>query len=236
MRPTLYNISGAPRGWRVLLGLAFKGLDADVRTLSLAEKDHQKPDFLALNPRATVPVLRDGETILRDSVAILAWLDRAHPEHPLFGETPEEAAKIWQIAMECNDYLRHAANELLSRVFTSDGSVPDRDSDAFKGFEMAADLMHAECAYLEELLGDGRSFLAGETPSAADAIAFPEIRLVQRGIETKHALMSALGFGYPPDLYPLTAAWKDSLNAMPSVISTLPGHWDEAPKPLSKSA
>ncbi len=235
MRHTVYTFSGAPRGWRVLLGLAFKGLDADVRLLSIAGQDHKKPDFLALNPRAKAPVLIAGTTVLRDSIAILAWLDRAYPEHPLFGETADEAATIWQIAMECREYLRKGNQQLLSRAFFTDAIVPAVGSADQEKLMAEAALVHNECGYLEEILSDGRPFLAGDRPTAAEAIAFPEIRLLQRAVETRHDLMNAAGFGYPPDLYPRLASWKNRLNEMPDVEATMPPHWSES-RPLAKSA
>lgn len=235
MRPTLYTFSGAPRGWRVLLGLAFKGIDADIRILSVLEKDHLKPDFLKMNPRAKVPVLVAGETLLRDSIAILAWLDRAYPDRPLFGATPEEAAIIWQISMECREYLREANRQLLSRAFFTDARVPQDGSEDEQAFKREAAFVHAECRYLDELLSDGRTFLAGEKPSAADALAFPEVRLLQRAVETKNELMTAAGFGYPPDLFPNVADWKNRLNAMPEITATMPPHWQEH-SPLAETA
>ncbi len=226
MKPTLYHFSGAPRAWRVLLGGAFKGIELERQLLSYADGDHRTEGFLALNPRATVPVLTVGDTKLRDSIAILAWLDRAYLDKPLFGSTPDEAAVIWQIAMECAEFLREASHMLLLQVFSSDGRIPSADSPEHATLQSGADLMHAECRYLESLLSDGRPFLAGEVPTAADAVAYPEIRLMERAVTIKHELMADLGFGDPPALYPLTAAWKARLSAMPEVAATLPQHWN----------
>ena len=227
MRPTLYQFSGAPRGWRVLLGLAFKGIDVEVKTLSFADRDHYKAYFKALNRRATVPVLVSGETILRDSIAILAWLDRASPEKPLFGKTQEEAAQIWQITMECADYLREANHQFLTQVFSSEDNVPTEGSTDAASLKAGADLMHAECRYLENLLSDGRPFLAGARPTAAEAVAFPEIQLLQRAVMTKNDVMASVGFGFPSDLYSKTADWKVRLNDLPEVAATMPPHWNE---------
>ncbi|MFS8185045.1 glutathione S-transferase family protein [Pseudovibrio denitrificans] len=227
---SLYTISGAPRGWRVLLGLVFKGLSADVIYLKASEKEHKQPEFTALNPRATVPVLTSDHGVLRDSIAILAWLDRAYPEKPLFGHSPEVAAEIWQLTMECCDYLREANRQLLVPVFAGDGSSPEAGSDAARQLNAAAELAHAECRYLEGIFSDGRAYLCGDEPSAADAIAFPEVRLIQRAVETKHDLMASLGFMHPPDLYPFVAAWKTRLNEDPRVEATMPTHW-QAPQP-----
>ena len=92
-----------------------------------------------------------------------------------------------------------------------------------------ADLVHAECRYLESILSDGRWYLCGDAPGAADAVAFPEIRLMQRVVETKHDLLSALGFAYPPDLYPKVADWRARLNGDPGVAATIPAHWGATP-------
>ena len=227
MRPTLYQFSGAPRGWRVLLGLAFKGIQVEIKTLSLADRDHHKADFKALNPRATVPVLVSGDTILRDSIAILAWLDRAFPEKPLFGNTQEEAAQIWQITMECADYLRGANHQFLTQVFSSEDNVPAEGSTDAASLNAGAELVHAECRYIENLLSDGRPFLAGASPTAAEAVTFPEIQLLQRAVLTKNDMMASVGFGFPPDVYPKTAGWKDRLNDMPEVAATMPRHWNK---------
>ncbi len=226
----LHTFSGAPRGWRVLLGMSFKGLSPDIRYLNYSEKEHHKPDFLKLNPRATAPTLETKNGALRDSIAILAWLDREYPENPLFGTTPQEAGMIWQTTMECCDYLRKSTDQLLSLVFSSDGSVPAEGSTERDALDTAAELAHAECRFLEDILSDGRLYLCGDLPSAADAVAFPEIRIMQRAVETKHELMSALGFGYPPDLYPKVADWKARLNDDPGVAATMPPHWNAAPK------
>lgn len=225
MTLTIHTFSGAPRGWRVLLGLAFKGLDFDTRLMSAADKDHHKPQFLALNPRATAPVLETGDGVLRDSIAILGWLDRAYPDRPLFGATPQQAAEIWQTTMECCDYLRQATDQLLRKVFASDGSVPANGSPERLELQRAAELFHAECLYLENILADGRPYLGGDRPSAADAVAFPEIRLLQRGADTKPDLMSALGFTFPLQAFPKLGSWLMRLNDDPAVATTMPPHW-----------
>ena len=111
MTLTVYTISGAPRGWRVLVGLTLKGLDYEVRYLEGSKRQHKSAEFLKINPRGTVPVLNADGQIVRDSIAILAWLDRQYPDKPLFGEAADEAARIWQLTMECCDYLRDAGQK-----------------------------------------------------------------------------------------------------------------------------
>jgi glutathione S-transferase len=224
MTLTVHTISGAPRPWRVLLGLTFKGLNYETHYLEASKAEHKAPAFLKLNPRGKVPVLETGDLILRDSIGILAWLDRQYPDRPLFGKTADEAARIWQVTMECCDYLRAAGQSLLFPILVLNEPLPAPDSDEMAALKVAGEAMHAECRYLETLL-DGNSYLGGQHPSAADAIAFPEIRLIQRGLERKADHMAAAGFDNTAELYPRVAEWKVRVGALEGVDTTLPIHW-----------
>lgn len=224
MTLTLHTVSGSPRGWRVLIGLVLKGLEWDTRLLQLSTMEHRSEAFRALNPRATVPVLEADGLVLRDSIAILAWLDRQYPEHPLFGRSPEQAAHIWQLTMECCDYLRDAGNELLAPILLGGKPLPDEGTGERDAFDAAAQALHAEYRWLENRL-DGCAFVAGDTPSAADAVAFPEIRLVRRAVETKPEIMAPLGFEEPPARYPGVVSWMDRVAALPGMAATMPPHW-----------
>ena len=226
MTITVYSISGAPRPWRVLLGLAFKGLDYDIYHLEVSKREHKAPEFLKINPRGTVPVLDDSGTLLRDSIAALAWLERRYPEPPLFGTTLDDAAAVWQITMECSDHLRRAIDGMLRRPLVLGEPLPDAGTAERDDWETAGDALHAECRLLENLLAE-RHYLAGHRPSAADAVAFPEIRLIERAADTKPDMMNALGFGASDDLYPRLAAWKARIGALPGVDKTFPYHWTQ---------
>ena len=225
MQPTLFQISGAPPSWRVRLGLAFKGIDADIRTITSAELTQDNSEILRLNPRGTLPILDTSTGPVSDSIAILAWLDRAFSGPELFGATPDAAADIWPLVMDACDYLRAANKQLLSIVFPSDGTVPDAESPQAEMLAQGAKLAHIECQHLDTRLAEGRPFLCGDHPTAAEAVIYPEMRLIQRAMETKPALMAHFGFAQMEQRYPTLAAWMDRLNAMPVVAETRPEHW-----------
>lgn len=225
MTLTLSTISGSPRGWRVLLGMAFKGLTPEINELKLSENEHKSAPFLSLNPRGTVPTLECDGIVIRDSVAILAWLDRKFPEKPIFGTTHEEAAQIWQTTMEVRQYLRQAAADFLAPVFFGGASLDDKGTDAWHDLVAASEAMKAEMRFLDGLLSNGRPFLSGATPSAADALAWPEILLVQRARETKPDLMTELGFAELASQLDHLETWKERVFECPGVKATMPGHW-----------
>ncbi|PCJ18814.1 MAG: glutathione S-transferase [SAR86 cluster bacterium] len=224
MNLKIYTVSGAPRGWRALLGMAFKGLDYEVKYLEASKGEHKASDFLAINPRGTVPVLEVDGVLIRDSLAILAWLDHQYPQHPLFGNTPEIAANIWQITTECNDYLRAAINDVFTPILVLGETLPESGTEKREELDAAVERLHKECRYLNNLLNDNCCF-GSASPSAADAIIFPEISLVHRAIEKKHHHMEEIGLASFDKDYPQIEIWRNHIAAQEGVLKTMPIHW-----------
>jgi glutathione S-transferase len=214
----LYSISGAPRPWRVLLGLVAKGLDVELRTLNGSAKEHQRPAFLALNSRGRVPVLKDGAFVLPDSLAIFAYLEKKYPEPPLFGTTPEEHARIWQLVSEAEDDLRERCNALLRPLFflQQDDTNPEVRAAALE--------VHGELKRIEALLGRS-PFLVGSRLTAADCFCFPDVRLVVRATERFSEVLRRLEFHPFAEVYPRTLQWVNRIEALPGYEKTFPAHW-----------
>lgn len=224
MTLTVHAVSGAPLPWRVLCGLAFKGLDYEINYLQASKREHKSEAFLKLNPRGTIPVLETGDLILRDSMAILAWLDRQYLEKPLFGASADEAGKIWQITVETAEYLRAAQHAVLFPILVQGKSVRDLTGDELNQVLEHVKVFRAELARLEALLGDG-DFMFGGAPTAADAVAFPDVRTLQRAFETKADDIDALGLTGLPQEFPKLEAWKQRIEAYPGIDKTMPPHW-----------
>ena len=79
MALTLYWGSGSPFSWRVLLALEHKRLPYESQLLHFDKQEHQSPQMLKMNPRGRVPVLKDGDYVVFESVAILYYLDVKYP-------------------------------------------------------------------------------------------------------------------------------------------------------------
>lgn len=221
MTLTLYSVSGAPSPWRVQVGLALKCLPFELKTLSAQKQEHKTPDFLKLSPRGTVPVLQDGDMCLTDSLGILAWLDRAYPDTPLFGETPAQSALIWQRTMTIAEFLPPAISGVLRPLFFGG------ETQATEALQAAASGLRDELNIVEDHLAVDRYF-SGDRPGAADAVAFPHIRLVLRAIETHGTVMGALGLDDMRGQFPGLADWVARIEAMPGIEATFPPHWQDA--------
>ncbi|SIN66228.1 glutathione S-transferase [Parasphingorhabdus marina DSM 22363] len=224
MSMKIYAVSGAPRPWRVLAGLAFKELGYDIHYLEASKREHKAPEYLKINPRGTVPSLVRGDLILRDSIGILAWLDREFPDQPLFGRNANEAASIWQSVFESADYLRSAHNAVFFPILVEGKSVTALPAEEQAEKKEAARRLKAECQRLEDML-QIRPYLCGENPTAADAVAFPDIRLIQRALELKPEDMAMLDLDRPDRDFPKLEAWKSRIEAWPGMAKTMPPHW-----------
>src|ERR1700752_529934 len=87
MALTLCYTALSPFCRKVRMAMEYKGL-----AFELAPADHVA-EVAALNVRAEVPVLIDGDTIVSNSPDILAYLDRKFPDRPLY---PAEAGAFAQ--------------------------------------------------------------------------------------------------------------------------------------------
>jgi glutathione S-transferase len=73
MSITLYFAPGT-RATRIAFLLEELAVPWQKVTLDLSQRDHKAPDYLALNPNGVVPTLKDGDTVLFESVAIALYL------------------------------------------------------------------------------------------------------------------------------------------------------------------
>ncbi|WP_299471988.1 glutathione S-transferase family protein [uncultured Roseibium sp.] len=220
----VHNISGSPMGWRVLLGFAFKGVDYEVNYLNGSEREHKQPRYLAINPHGKVPAVEYNGEIFLESLSILGLLDNWFPERPLFGSSPDSMKRIWRTTTRHSDYLLNATNAVVFPVFNGSEGEPKLDPADPNQIARASKLLKTELAVLEQLLQNG-AFLCGEEPSAADAVAFPDVARVMRAWETKPASMKLFGIENFHEMFPLLSAWQGRISVLEGVASTRPPHW-----------
>lgn len=216
----IYWGSGSPFAWRVLLGLEIKGLEYKSHLLQMSKGDHKKPEYLAMNPRGKVPVLRDGDTVIHESIAILAYLDRKHPELPLFGSEPGQTGSIWQFILELENYLREPMFTIVLPLFFGEEI---KDIDAIKESEK---LIHEEFKRFENILSTS-AYLAGDKVSAADVAFFPMLQVLLRAATKDAAAPLGLKFIPLDKNYPNLASWVKRIEVLPGYDNTYPTHWRE---------
>lgn len=71
---TLYSHPASPPSRACLMLMRILEINVDIKFVDLAQKAHLDEEFLKLNPNHQVPVLVDGDFVLSESRAILAYL------------------------------------------------------------------------------------------------------------------------------------------------------------------
>jgi glutathione S-transferase len=85
----------APNPRRVRIFLAEKSIDVPYEPVDIMKGEHRTPEFSALNPAQTVPVLLlDNGDAISETMAICRYFEALQPEPSLFGESPEDIARI----------------------------------------------------------------------------------------------------------------------------------------------
>jgi glutathione S-transferase len=212
----IYWGSGSPYAWRVMLAAELKRIPYESRLLEFSKGQLKTPEFLAMNPRGKVPVIRDGDFVLAESLAILAYLDRKYPEPPLFGRTPEESARIGAAIGAFESYMRDPMTILNRWLFGDKPRTAEHDE--------AHEKANAELARVEAELANG-AWLVGDTPTAADLVWFPTLRIIVRAGARNPARATELGWFPFVEKYPHIGAWIARVEALPGYDKTFPPHW-----------
>lgn len=90
-----YDCTMAPSPRRVRIFMAEKGIRLETIQVDLVGGENLRPEFLAINPRGTVPVLQlDDGTCIDETVPICRYLEELHPDPPLMGTDARSRAVI----------------------------------------------------------------------------------------------------------------------------------------------
>jgi glutathione S-transferase len=214
----LFWISGSPPSWRVMLALEVKSLHYTAQQLDASTQAHKSPEFLNLNPRGQVPVLRCGDLVVRESLAIIAYVDRLKPDPSLFGRDLSSTAAIWQQMMDFENNLRPEIATIALSVFRN--QVSDRTAD----IASAAEKIQAEIQTFDRHLLH-QNYLCGEALSAADITVYPTLQWLRRALaknpvpSTTQKLTDAL------TSYSNLVRWESRVEQLPNYDRTYPPHW-----------
>ncbi|HKE95031.1 MAG TPA: glutathione S-transferase family protein [Povalibacter sp.] len=213
--------SGSPYSWRALLALECKQLPYVSHLVQFAKQEHKSPQMLRMNPRGRVPVLRDGDYVCFESLAIIQYLDRKYPEVPLLGRTPEEAGTITRVISEYQSYVEEHIKKVIYAILfqAAEGGHSDDVTRAMH-------LLASEARTIEGRLS-GSPWLVGDTFSAADVVIFPGIQMLMRALERREAHELRARFLPLEANYPAIAAWTRRVEALPGYERTYPPHWKE---------
>ncbi len=213
----VYWGSGSAYSWRVLLALEHKRLAYASHVLQFSKQEHKSPRMLQMNPRGRVPVLKDGDYVCFESLAILYYLDLKYPDPPIFGTSPEEAGTIMRVICEYQAYIEPHLRKIVEAVSANADLRGDPVTSA----------MHAaasEARTIEARLSKS-DWVVGERFSAVDMVIFPGIQQLKRALERPQARELASRFMPVEVNYPALGRWLARIEALPGYGRTYPPHW-----------
>ncbi len=136
------------------------GVPFELDRRAIAEGGARSAEFLKINPRGQVPVLQDGNEIIKEGAAILIYLMDKHGS-ALLPESGIERAKALEWLCWCNATL-HGAYSKAFWINKTQAGKPHKD-----------ELLKAACAQIQDLwdeadarLGKTKYLAGGKTTSA----------------------------------------------------------------------
>jgi ganglioside-induced differentiation-associated protein 1 len=98
----LYHHGSSACAAKVRLALAEKRLPWTGHYVDILKGEQFRPEFLAINPKAVVPVLVHAGTVIPESTVICEYVEEAFPDHPIYPDSARERAlvRLWTKAVD----------------------------------------------------------------------------------------------------------------------------------------
>lgn len=117
----------------------------------------KEPDFLALNPAGSVPVIVDGDFVLTQNAAIMGYIADTHPQAGLAGDgSVRQRAEATRWLAFCNSDLHPAFTPLFAPGLFMSGA---ENYDEVKSLARKRVRRHYET--VDKRLGESGGWLAG---------------------------------------------------------------------------
>lgn len=210
--PILHGYWRSSATWRVRIALNLKAIPYTYVPVHLIEGGGQQhaSAFKDKNPMAQVPVLQlpTGE-MLRQSVAIIMWLEQTQPEPALVPKDALMAARAWEAAELVNSGIQPLVNLSVMNAVKEGGA----DENAWAKQFLTKGLLALESVL--KLMNT--RFAVGDTPSIADVFLVPQ-------------LYGARRFGVDLALTPTLLRIENECNMLASFANAHPDKQPDAPK------
>lgn len=215
-RLTLYSYWRSSAAYRVRIGLNLKGLEYDTVPVHLVRNGGEQhgDEYAAANPQKLVPTLKHGDRMLRQSLAILEYLDELWPEPALLPRDARERQRVRALAQLVASDIHPLNNLRVMRFFEHEWNVPQSERDTWMRHWMEEGFRAFE-ALVVDYPGTG-DFCEGATPGLADCCLVPQVYNARR-------------FGVDMAPYPTITRIEAACLAHPAFDAARPENQPDAP-------
>jgi maleylacetoacetate isomerase len=214
----LYSYWRSSAAYRVRIALNLKALEYEIVPVHLARDggEQHAEAFRAINPQELVPVLGHGQRLIRQSLAIIEYLDETWPGSPLLPATARDRARVRALAQVVACDIHPLNNLRVLQYLEREAKMPQPERDAWVQHWVALGL-HA----MESLLADHPAtgdFCEGEAPGLADCCLVPQVYNARR---------FAVDLAPYPSVVRIDAACREH----PAFVQAAPERQPDAPAP-----
>ncbi|MGO4222734.1 maleylacetoacetate isomerase [Lysobacter sp. TAF61] len=216
----LYSYWRSSAAYRVRIGLNLKGLSYETVPVHLLRDggEQHAPAFREANPQGLVPVLQHGDRLMRQSVAILEYLDETWPQPPLLPASARDRQRVRALSQLVACDVHPLNNLRVLRFFDRNWHVPQPERDNW-----VLHWIEEGFTALEAMLADHPStgrFCEGDLPTLADCCLVPQVYNARR-------------FGVDLAKYPTIVRIEQACLALPAFDAARPERQPDAPEEVA---
>ena len=215
-RLCLFSYWRSSAAYRVRIGLNLKGLAYDIMPVHLLRDggEQHSESFREANPQQLVPVLQHGHRMLRQSLAILEYLDEIWPSPPLLPAVARDRQRVRALSQLVACDVHPLNNLRVLQYFEHEWNVPQPERDNWVRHWIADGF-----AAMESMLHHHPStgtFCDGDVPTIADCCLVPQVYNARR-------------FGIDLAPYPAMVRIEQACLALPAFDAARPENQPDAP-------
>ncbi len=172
----LFSYFRSSASYRVRIALAIKGLDYDYMPVHLARNEQFGESYAAVAASRLVPLLKDGDQVLTQSLAIIEYLDETHLQPPLLPADPLGRARVRALAQDIACEIHPLNNLRVLRYLVHDLKLSEDDKNRWYRHWVESGLEVVE----RQLAAQPARFCHGDRPTLADCCLVPQVFNAQR--------------------------------------------------------
>ncbi|HEY5972175.1 MAG TPA: maleylacetoacetate isomerase [Pseudoxanthomonas sp.] len=215
----LYSYWRSSAAYRVRIGLNLKGLDYETVPVHLVRDggEQHHADYATLNPQRLVPTLVHGERVVRQSLAILEYLDETWPSPQLLPMAARDRARVRGMAQLIASDIHPLNNLRVLRYFEDAWRISQSRRDQWvrhwinEGFTALEALLHGDPAT--------GTYCHGQAPGLADCCLVPQV-------------FNARRFKVDMAAFPTISRIDAACQELPAFIDARPDRQPDAAEPV----
>lgn len=192
-------------------GIAYKNQEVMPAVLLRALKQEIPKDFLEASPLGKIPALQEGDFSIADSSVIIAYLEKSHPEQPLYPKNPQLFARALWLEKYGDTVVSTITHTLIMQTIVNP-EILKIATDKAAVSEAITDQLPPVLDYLEKQL---------QAPWAGRYFIGDQMTIADIGVATHLVSLKLLGLKIDSGRYPKLSAYFENILEQPSIKKVL---------------